>query len=297
MRRPYTLPSILVLLVFSLLCVVRFRHVFGDDLTSSYLGCQVFAAGEINHLYSQNSPFFTDVNDPVWTRLEAQAGMPPNSAHPYVQTPLWAYSLRPLCTHASFAHFRQMALIFTVFCLAITLWLVGRFLVPGLLHPAWMAGICVALFAFHPFAYAFHLVQTHIIFVALTLLAIVLARIGRPIPGGFALALAAAVKITPGFLLIYWLLTRQIRAAASFVVSILGLTLFTYVVAGHTAMALYLREMSHTSKMLLVSYSNQSLAAWWMADRYATIELFRWRHTQSQRPSRPSHSSLWSQAP
>ena len=271
------MPSVLVLLIFGVLCLVRFRHVFGDDLTSSYLGCQVLAAGEVSHLYSQNSEFFTDVNDPVWTRLEARAGMPPNSAHPYVQTPLWAYSLRPLCGHTSFTRFRQIALAATVFCLLLTMWLVARFWAPGLLHPAWLALLCVALFVFHPFAYAFHLVQTHILFVALTVLALVLARLGRPIPAGFALALAAAVKITPGFLLLYWLLTRQRKAAASFVVSFLALTLCTYVATGRAAMALYLREMAQTSNMLLVSYSNQSLAAWWMAHRYAAIELFRWK--------------------
>ena len=45
-RHAYPFLSVLVLLIFSVLCVIRFRQVFGDDLTSSYLGCQVLAAGQ-----------------------------------------------------------------------------------------------------------------------------------------------------------------------------------------------------------------------------------------------------------
>jgi Glycosyltransferase family 87 len=117
------------------------------------------------------------------------------------------------------------------------------------------------------------LTQTHAIFLLLSLAAILYARSGRPMLAGVLLAVAAAVKITPGAIVLYWLITRRNRAALSFVVSLLVLLGSTVAFAGHDITVAYLHSMSRVSNVLLLSANNQSLAAWLMQDRYPAAAL------------------------
>ncbi len=162
-------------------------------------------------------------------------------------------------------------------CTAGTLWLVARYWIPVLFHPAWILLLCVALFFADPFQYAMFLTQTHILYVFLTLLGLVLAQKERPLWAGLALALAASVKITPAFLLLYWLLSRRYKASFSFVGFSVLLVALTLLLTGPALFLAYLHELSGVSKVLLVAFNNQSLAAWWMGRHYPASDLFNWR--------------------
>jgi hypothetical protein len=104
-----------------------------------------------------------------------------------------------------------------------------------------------------------------------------LAGRSRPTSAGVLLAIAAAVKITPGLLLLYWIVRRQWRAAASFILCSLIIEAITIAAVGPGVYLDYVRELARTSRILLVSFNNQSLAAWWMGHDYTAAELFRWR--------------------
>ncbi len=121
------------------------------------------------------------------------------------------------------------------------------------------------------------LTQTHILYVFLTLLGLVLAQKERPLWAGLALALAASVKITPAFLLLYWLLSRRYKASFSFVGFSVLLVALTLLLTGPALFLAYLHELSGVSKVLLVAFNNQSLAAWWMGRHYPASDLFNWR--------------------
>lgn len=77
--------------------------------------------------------------------------------------------------------------------------------------------------------------------------------------------------------MIYWLLTRRYKASLSFVASSLLLAAGSTLAVGPALMLAYLRELSEVSNVLLVSFNNQSLAAWWMAPRHPAAELWEWR--------------------
>ena len=267
-----------VLLLFVLGGTWHFRHAVGEDLSSSYVGCRVLAEGQGAHLYAHDPAVFSIVRDPAWDGIAEQANFAPLSLlHPYVQTPLWAYALRPACTRTSFRTFCHVFLLLAMLCTAGTVWLVARFWVPSLFHPGWIALVCGGLALSDPFRYAMFLTQTHVLFLFLTVLALVLAQKERPGWAGLALALAACVKITPGFLLLYWLLSRRYRASLSFVGWTTALVLLTAATAGTALFAAYVRELAQVSNVLLVSFNNQSLAAWWMGRHYPAVELFDWR--------------------
>lgn len=268
----------LVLFVFVVVGVGRHLHVYGDDLSSSYLGCRVLAAGHAQHLYSHSSTNFTDVDDPLWTQIAMSSGFSKEDyLHRYVQTPLWAYGLEPLCQHMSYRPFCHLFLVLIMLCTAGTIWLVARYWTTRLFHPGWIALVCVSLYATQPFKYALHLVQTHMIFVFLTVLAIVLADAKKNVWAGLSLALAAIVKLTPGFLVLYWLLARRQKSAWSFVAWCAAFACISYLALGPSLLLAYIHNLSETSRVLLVAFNNQSFAGFLMGRRHPAEELFTWR--------------------
>lgn len=267
----------LVLLLFSLFAIVRHLDVRGEDLSSSYIGCRILAAGDSGRLYSHDPSLFNVVADPLWAETAIRSGFSPHGQlHPYVQTPLWAFALGPLCTHASFPVFNRIFLVITILCFSATIWLTARYWTPRLFHPGWIALICTGLYISAPFRYALFLTQTHILFIFLTILALIYAPRRHPVFAGILLSVAAAVKITPAFFFLYWLLTRQKKAALSFAVSSLALAALTLLTAGPTLTMAYLQELSSVSNVLLIAFNNQSLAAFWMAHEFPATELFYW---------------------
>ena len=270
------LPVLLVLLCFNVLGVVSYRHTPGEDLSSSYVGCRVLAEHQDSHLYDHDDAWFSLQDEPVWVAIGKAHGFAPvESLHPYVQTPLWAWSLRPLCTHVEYPAFNLLFLMLFMLCVSGTLWLTARYWTETLFHPGWMVVLCVALYVSEPFRYAAFLNQTHMIFILLTVAALILAPREHPIWAGILLALAASVKITPGFLVIYWLITRQWKAAISFIVTSAALVGVTLLAVGPTLFHDYLTEMRQLSNVLLLAFNNQSLAA------------FLLRH------SHPTHYFIW----
>ena len=266
-----------VLLVFTVWGVARHLHNHGEDLASSYIGCRLLAAGQGEHLYSHSSVNFSRVGDPAWDSMAVQTGFSPlGLLHPYVQTPLWAYSLEPVCTRMDFRSFCDAYIVVFMLSLSGTIWLVARYWTPALLHPVWIAVIYAGLYLSEPFKYAIFLAQTHILYLLMTVLALILAQRKWPVTAGILLALAAAVKITPGFLLLYWLVTRRYKAALSFVSTFAALTMLTVVLLGTGLTRNYFHSLSQNANVLLLAFNNQSLAGWWGGLWVSRAELKNW---------------------
>ncbi len=277
MKQNSRIAILVVLFLFALLSAVRHFSSPGADLSSSYYGCRLLATHQADHIYSRDPVNFDRVDDPVWDRLAASTGFSATRIlHPYVQIPLWAFSIRPLCTTLSFPVFNDVFLFLLAFSLVGTIWLVARFWARRTFHPGWMAAICAALYLTEAYKYAFMLTQTHMIVVLLTIAALLLAQRGVPVWAGLLLAVAAAIKITPAFLLLYWLVNRRTRAALSFVLFSVAFAAVSLLSTGLSLNLLFLHNLSQISNMLLVSWNNQSLAAFLLAGHYPTSEQQLW---------------------
>ena len=211
------LGAAIVLGIFVAVGFFCFSSGEGDDLSASYVGCRVLASGNGSHLYAHDATDFSDIGtDMVWTATAQQAQFD-GTLHPYVQTPLWAFGLKPLCTRMNFPWFQRLFNAVALLCFAGSIWLIAFYWSPALLNAWGMASVLAILWFSVPFQYAMALTQTHVLFFAMTIAALVLAE-RRPGWAGLLLAGAVAVKLTPGVLVAYWLLTRRWRAALSAVV-------------------------------------------------------------------------------
>ena len=240
------------------------RSVDGDDLSASYIGCRLLASENAGHLYAHDPVDFSDPGtDAAWTSTAEQAQFD-GTLHPYVQTPLWAIGLRPLCTRLDFPWFKRVFAAIAMVCFAGSIWLIALCWAPSLLNPVGMTITVVLLWFSVPFQYAMVLMQTHVVFFAMTIGALILAEQRRPGWAGLLLAGAAAVKLTPGVLVVYWLMTKRWKAAVSTVVWSVVIGGVTLLLAGRELTSTYVAEIHRISQVLLLAMNNQSLAAWWM---------------------------------
>ena len=263
--------DLFILIVLSVFTAVRHFGSIGEDLSSSYYSCKLLAAHQESHLYSRDALDFSLVNDSSWDRLARETGFTPLSKlHPFVQIPLWAFS------QVSFLRFNQIFLFLLSISLSGTIWIIARYLAPRTYHFGWIAVVCFALYLSEAYKHTMILVQTQAIFILMIVAAVVLARNKQAVWAGALLALAAAVKVTPGLLLIYWLVTRQWRASASFVGFSALLFLASIVSTGWALNTAYLHNLAQLSNMLLVAWNNQSLAAVWMGPHYPASEELAW---------------------
>ena len=262
-RRTANRPSwtlLLLLLAFLVGCVIWAPPRKGDDLSSSYIGCRLLASGKSQGLYDHDSQSFERVDSLTWTREAEQAGFT-GVLHPYVQTPAWAEILRPVCTHMTFRQFRAGFFFLDILAIAVTLLLVAVFWAPRFTTPVALGAVAIAVLFSEPLRYSIFLVQTHPLFLLLTVLALILAERGYPAAGGTCLAIAAAVKLTPGYLLFYWLGKRQWKAALWLCAVSAAMILATVALTGPALFLTYLSTLARISNTLLISYNNQSLAA------------------------------------
>ena len=200
-ERERKLPSIAawkiwaILALFVVCGVVHYWDADGDDLSSSYVGCRLMATGNAAHLYSYDPHDFAAVGpDPAW-QAAADWGSYDAFLHPYVQTPLWAYALRPMCG-GKFAPFEHIFDALAMLSFAACFLLVARSWAPALWSPYAMAVAVLCLWFSEPFRYAMSLMQTHVLFLLLTLASLILAQREKPGWAGLLLAglMAAAMR-------------------------------------------------------------------------------------------------------
>lgn len=269
---------LLVLLILALFVVAGFfeyNDVDGDDLSASYVGCRLIASGQAAHLYTHDPLNFAAIGpDDPW-QSAADQGNYEGFLHPYVQTPLWAYALQPLCTRTDFPLFKQIFSGLAMLCFAGVIGLVAWFWTPDLFHPLPIGVIVLAVWFSQPFQYAMSLMQTHVLFILLALLSLMLAERKRPGLAGLLLACTAAVKVTPAILVLYWLLRKRWQAVASMAAWSAMLLVATVLTTGQPLFRDYLANLHRVSQVLLVAQNNQSFAAWCMGYLYPAAEVKR----------------------
>lgn len=272
-----------VLFTFVSACSRWFWNSGFSDLAPIYVGCKLLATKQNAHLYALDIHQF-NVSDSVWIAEWHRNGYsyaPP----PFVQTPLLPWTLQPACMNESFLWFAHAITVLSLACVAVILWMICSRWAPRLLAPVPMATICAVLASWDPFRYAFHLGQLHVLFFGLALCALILVdktdglvqpSWTRAAIAGLLLALATSVKITPGFLVLYWLARRQWRAISCFALSMLVLLEAARLIAGPTLMHSFWQTLQVMSNTVFVAYNNQSLAAWLVGSQVPREEIQQW---------------------
>jgi hypothetical protein len=192
------------------------RNVFApdfdvNDFKAYYTGALALSEGRPDLLYPDAGTLNLGVlPDQEWVRFAVDRGVPHPSG--YIYPPFLAVVIRPLAAlpyhRANQAWFVMNSLLFTGAVLLLITWR------PGPLDALAAAGILFVCLNFYPTFRAFQCGQVSLLIFSMIAGSFWLLRRGRDGAAGALVGLAAAVKLTPALLAVYFLAARRYRAAA-----------------------------------------------------------------------------------
>ncbi|SMX31778.1 glycosyltransferase family 87 protein [Actibacterium lipolyticum] len=234
-------------------------NVVPPDLAALYFAGKFFANGQTDLIYAAPEGFFGGT-PPQWVDPIAASGLGDQVVFPYIYPPLWAAVLAPLSNAmAPHAFFNLFALIEIPMIAAssILAWrLVRRFTMP---FWAWLL-VSVGLLATSAIsAAAIVQLQPQIIVVFLTLLAFERYQSKQWVLAGVLLGVAAMFKLTPAGLALIFLLNRQWRSFAGFVITCAVIAILGLVVVGVDLHLEFLNAIDGVKSVMFITPINFSM--------------------------------------
>lgn len=236
------------------------------DLLALWMAGHVFGAGNAELVYPPAGQLFTMLPPEGWYPILQELGVS-GYVFPYVYPPLWAALAAPLTMIANFATFQAVATLLNpllltgcvvaAWRLAGSGWDLGTFLIAGL----------AVLLTSSVGSVALNQNQPQILVAFLTLWAIERTEKGFPATGGMLLALAAAIKIYPVLYVVFWIASRQYRAACAFLLAgtfLAGLSLYLCGWPLHAQFLELLQSISRTAMLTNYSYIWESVVGAWL---------------------------------
>ncbi|MCE5973859.1 DUF2029 domain-containing protein [Sinirhodobacter sp. WL0062] len=236
-----------------------FQGAWANDLAALWFAGHFHASGQPDLIYAA-PPMFFGGTPPAWEGLHAALGLAPNQpAYPYIYPPLWAGLAAPLTRVLAPQAFFDLALAVHLAMLAGSILLAERLARPTFLP---FAGFIIwALLVLTQTASGFALLslnQPTITVSFFTLLAIWLIR-RAPAAAGTALALAAAIKLTPIVFAALLVQARRPRAIAVMVLTGGALALASVALMGWPLHRAFLAQLDLASEKSVWGMVNPSL--------------------------------------
>lgn len=249
---PGLLPAFAVAALVIAICYVGAGSGVSADFRALWLAGSYLADGRPDLVYPRDTGLFTVLPPPEWVADLARQGYH-EAVYPYLYPPLWAWAAARLRALADYDTVLAAVRLINILLVLGMLALARRRAAPGLpLALYWLVGAALLLFTTVGIVPLVEN-QPQILVAFLTVLAFERAAAGRPLQGGAALALAAALKVFPALFVVVWLATGQRRAAAGFALAGLALAALSVAVAGWPLHEEFLRMLKVISGSALVS--------------------------------------------
>ncbi|MEM6323427.1 MAG: glycosyltransferase family 87 protein [Pseudomonadota bacterium] len=258
--RPYDLAAGLVMLTIWAIWMVRYcwGH-WPPDLSALYLAAYFFAEGQPGEIYASAAQFFSEEPPAFWAQALTALGHEGARTFPYLYPPLWAALFAPVAQGSDMIAVSNLIYLWHALCLVLTPVLAYRIMQPPLRFSLF-AALTAGLYATSAIVFeGIYQNQIQITVIALTLLAFERVLHGRPIAGGVALGLAAALKLSPIVLLVVLALHRQTRAIAACLAVLAGCVWLSIALAGWDLHRAYLEQLQHFRGQLLILSVNISI--------------------------------------
>ncbi|WP_291337990.1 glycosyltransferase family 87 protein [Albidovulum sp.] len=232
---------------------------WAEDLSAVYMAGWLWHSGQGALIYDAPPAFFGGAAE-SWLPAMQALGIAGQTTYAYVYPPLWAVLAAPLAGLLSPQGFLDLAAAVQIPMLAASAWLAGRILKPAAMP--WWVWSAIGLVILN-LSIQSHLAiwqnQPTITVGFLTLLAFERLGADRPVAAGVALALAAAIKLTPAAFVLVFLLDGQRRAVLAFALAGAALGLLSIALAGWPAHQAFLASLALVKGVAFLTAVNTSL--------------------------------------
>jgi alpha-1,2-mannosyltransferase len=227
-----------------------------NDFKAYYTGALALEEGRRDLLY----PDATTLNlgvlpDQPWVRFALERGVPHPSG--YIYPPFLAVVSRPL-TALSYHRANQAWFLMNTLLFAGTLLMLATWRSSGV-GPVAAAGILFVSLNYYPTYRAFQCGQVSLLILFLLAAAFWLLERDRQSLSGALVGIAAAVKLTPAILIVFFLVTKRWRAAAGATAAGAAALALSVAGAGWGNHLVFAREMLPALSRGAATFANQSL--------------------------------------
>lgn len=248
------------LVISAAMAYLLFSSAPSNDLFALWMAGKAVARDMPWMIYPPESAVFTMKAPDIWGEWAAEEGRS-GDIYPFIYPPLWAWVMAPLTNATDFASVSKVATLINGGLLAGTILVAGRMAAQPSRRQVWfVTGFTVLLFT-TPGTVALLENQPQILVAFLTVLAIERASKGHELTGGAALALAAALKLSPALLAVLWLATGQWRALIGFVIVGAALAAGSVLLAGWPLHQTFLLLAGQISDSILVTKHSFTISA------------------------------------
>jgi len=248
-----------ILAAWALFTIWQQWGAWAQDLSAVYIGGWLWQNGQPALIYATPEAFFGG-SAASWQPIMQSLGVGDQISFAYIYPPIWAAIVAPLTSILGPQGFLNLALLLQIPLLAASVLLAGRIIRPAAMPPwLWaLAGVGTLTFSIQS-VHAIWQGQPTITVGFLILLAFERLGAGRPVAAGAALALAAAIKLTPALFVLVLLLDRQHRAVAGFAAVGAGLALASVLLTGWPLHLAFLESLARASQAVMLNPINVSL--------------------------------------
>jgi hypothetical protein len=221
-----TIPAVLLLIVLvhasgSFFYLTLWRTAFAadfdvNDFKAYYAGAIALSEDRPDLLYPDASTLNLGVlPDQPWVQFAVERGVPTPSG--YIYPPFLAVVLQPI-TQLSYHRANQLWFLLNIGMFVISIMALASWSPSGKNRGANVLAAGALIFTalnFYPVFRALQTGQVSLLILFLLAAALWFLQRGKEIPAGALVGLATAVKLTPGILVIYFLVARKYKAAAA----------------------------------------------------------------------------------
>lgn len=252
--------SMTVLALWSAWAIFRMTGIPALDLTALYMAGRLWADGLPNLVYAVPEGFFR-ASPPQWQAHIQTYGMGNMSVTPFVYPPVWVPLLGALSSRIEIGPWFEAWRLVLVPLLAACVPLAWRLVRPGFSMLA-AAILAVGFFEIsHIPRFALSLGQPQILVTFLTLLAFERRAAGWSFMAGVLLALAASIKLMPAIFVLVFVIDRDWRGLAAFVIAGAALGAVSLLVAEGEMHRDFVAALAEMHKATLISVYNPSFKA------------------------------------
>jgi alpha-1,2-mannosyltransferase len=234
----------------------------GADLAPLVIAARLAALGRLDAIYAHDPGYVDMFDHDLWISTAEAVGYGDARYYVYLYPPLWAALLAPFACGAPFkavfwiAGATNLAAIGLCVIIAAAQW--NR----AFLRPLPLVLCLVALCLSYPLFKTVLLGQMQPVVVLLVVVAIAASQNERPLLAGSTLALAAAIKLVPALIVVYWLFNGRRACAAWFAIVGAGLAALSLLLAGWDAHLAFAEALARMTVGHAVEVDNQALVAW-----------------------------------
>lgn len=257
----------LALTIWTLYHLAQLWGTWPPDLAAIYVAAYLWDTGGTGLIYAAPEHFFGGA-PPDWADVLTRIGGSKGGAFPYIYPPLWAAIFAPLTRVVSAQAFFNAGFAVQLPLVALLVPLAHR-IARSQMHPLkWTLVSILLLEVATPYYSAINQAQPTILVSFLILVALERSVSGAPRLAGGALALAAAIKITPVVFALLFILRRDWRALGWAVASGAVLLAADLAISGVAANLHFLQALKGAGAMTLISpvnVSSRALVDFWLA--------------------------------